>query len=145
MLGVALGCGLLALLEGGSDWGAGHGLDATTDGGIDHAAGNQPVREVCRLLGRAALGVDGGGGDLERVTVLEPCGARDVEGLFAYLRNATADDLADLAGVDPAALDEPLLDVGQQIGRVDTGKFAIAPPNGERTASTITISDMEST
>src|SRR5262249_331770 len=69
------------------------------DAGADEAGG-----ERRRLLTRAALGVDRGGGDFHRETLREPGGGADVERLLADLRHAAGDDLADGGGGEsPAA------------------------------------------
>ena len=60
----------------------------------------------------------------------EPGGAADVEGLLADLAHAAGDDLADVGGVDPGALDHGLLDGGQEVGGVDGGQAAVALPDG---------------
>ena len=73
-----------------------HGLDAASDGDIHGAGGDGIGGEVIGLLGRAALAVDGGGGDLVGQTLVEPGRASDVEGLLPGLGDTTSEDLLDL-------------------------------------------------
>ena len=83
-----------------------HDLDAAGDGDVDDARADQAGGQVGGLLGRAALGVDGGGGGSSGQAGGEPRGAGDVEGLLADLADAAADDLADLGGVDARSVDQ---------------------------------------
>ena len=57
-----------------------------------------------RLLARATLAVDGGGGGGDREACGEPCVASDVQRLFADLTHATEDDVLNLAWIDARAL-----------------------------------------
>jgi hypothetical protein len=56
--------------------------------------------------------------------------AGDVEGLHADLADAAADDLADLGGVDAAALDQAVEHGAQEVSRVDGGQPPVAAPDG---------------
>ena len=105
---------------------AAHRLDAARDTDVDRAGRDQPGDEVVGLLAAAALAVDGGRTDLFWQTGGEPGRAGDVVGLLAELRDATADDLLDLAGVDAGLLDERLLNGAQQLGRMQARQPSIA-------------------
>ena len=83
-----------------------HVLDSGADDDVVDAGGDQGGAVVGGLLGRAALGVDGRGGRLDREALLQPRVAADVEGLLAVLLDAPGDDGLHLAGVDAAALDD---------------------------------------
>ncbi len=48
----------------------------------------------------------------------------DVEALLADLADASADDLADLGGIDPRALHDRRLHDAQQLGGMDSGEAA---------------------
>ncbi len=102
-----------------------HGLDTTGDGGLDGAGGDQVGNQVVGLLGRAALAVDGGGGDLEGQAG-QPGGAGHVGGLLARLGDAAADDLAHVAGVDAGALDELDLGGGWRLGGMEDRQPPVA-------------------
>ena len=86
----------------------------------------RPGDQVIGLLRRAALAVDRGRRHLERETGGEPGVARHVRALLAGLGHAAADDLLDLAGVDPRPLHDRDLRRGQQLGRVQAGERAAA-------------------
>ena len=105
-----------------------HHLDAARHGDVDHAGRDQGGRDVRRLLRRAALGVDGRRRRFEREAGLQPRGAGDVGGLHADLPDATADDLADLGGIDAGPIDQPALHLGEQVGRVHRRQPPVAPP-----------------
>ncbi len=91
-----------------------HVLDAAADGDVVDAGGDQGRGEVDALLGGAALTVDRGRGDLDRQPGLEPGVATDVHSLLAELLDAAADDVADLVGIDPGAIEERAVDRRQQ-------------------------------
>ena len=75
--------------------------------------------EVDRLLGRAALAIDRGGGGLHREPGLEPGVAGDVDALLPELLDAAGDDVLDLGGVDPGALDQLGVSLGEEARGVD--------------------------
>ncbi len=81
-------------------------LDTAADDDVVDARGDQRCGEVDRLLGRAALAVDGGRGGLDRQAGLEPGVAADVDRLLAELLDAAGDDVLDLGGVDAGAVDQ---------------------------------------
>ena len=68
----------------------------------------------------AALAVHGHGAHVLGQPGDEPPDAGDVVGLLAVLRDAAADDLLDLAGVDAGLLHERLLRGAQQLGGVQS-------------------------
>ena len=78
------------------------------------------------LLRRAALAVDGGGGDLVGKALAEPGRASDVERLLTRLRDASPEDLLDLRGVDPGPLDQLDLGGAEQLGGVHTRQRPVA-------------------
>ena len=84
----------------------GHDLDAGGDDDVVGAGHHALGGEVGRLLRRAALAVDGGGGHR-----LGPAGgehgvAADVEALVADLHDAAHDHVLDQGGVEVVALGE---------------------------------------
>ena len=104
-----------------------HRLDAAGNADVDRARCDQAGDQVIGLLRRTALAVDGGRAGLPRQSGGEPCGAGDVVGLFAELRDAAADDLLDQQWVDPGAFDKSLLRRAENLGGVQTGQPAPAP------------------
>ena len=110
-----------------------HVLDPAADHDVVHAGGDQRRAEVDRLLGRAALAVDRGGRRLHRQAGLQPGVAADVEHLLAVLLHAAADDILDLAGVDPRPLDHLGVGRSEQLVRVRVPVVALlgmAAPDG---------------
>src|SRR6201999_363869 len=93
-----------------------HVLYAAADRDVADAGGDQRRRKVDRLLGRAALAVDGGRRDLLRQAGLEPGVAADVERLLAPLLDAAGDHVADLERVDSRAVDQLLVGLGEEVG-----------------------------
>jgi len=83
-----------------------HVLDATADDGVVHARGDERRAEVHGLLGRAALAVDRGRRRLDGQPGLQPGVATHVEHLLAVLLDAPADDVLDLARIDPRPRDD---------------------------------------
>jgi hypothetical protein len=126
----------------GEHRGAAHDLDPARDGDVVGAGDDALGGEVGRLLARAALPVDRGGRD----RLGEPGGehrvAGDVEGLLAGLRHAAADDVVDLARVDPGPLDQRRrVSASRSTGcQPDSAPPGLPLPTGVRTASTITAS-----
>lgn len=114
-----------------------HGLDTAADTDVDDSGGDHIGDHVGSLL-RAALTVHGGGGGLVRESDGEPGVARRVHGLFAGMRDRTADDLFDAVGMDAGAAQEFTVGLAQQIGGVQIGERASALADGVRTASTMT-------
>ena len=108
-----------------------HGLDAARHGDVDHAAGDEGGGQAGGLLRRAALGVDGGGGDAQGQAGGEPGGAADVERLLADLAHAAGDDLLDRpTGSIPARSIDGALHGGEGLGGVEGGQAALALPDG---------------
>ena len=109
---------------------AAHRLDAAGDADVDGArrdqAGDQPVG----LLAAAALAVDRHRADVLRQPGDQPAHPGDVVGLLAELRDAAADDLLDVAGVDAGLLDERLLRGAQQLGGVQAGQPSVPLADG---------------
>ena len=101
-----------------------HVLDARADHRVVDAGRDQRGGEVDRLLGRAALAVDGGAGGLDRQARLQPGVAGDVEALLAELLDAAGDHVLDLQRVDAGALDHLRVALGQQ--RVGVGVLVVA-------------------
>ena len=97
---------------------------------------DQPPHEVVRLLGRAALTVDGRARGLVGQARCQPRVARDVEGLLANLGYTAADHLADLPGRNATAFKCSCLNGTQQVGGNETCQAFTA----KRTTSTGPIS-----
>ena len=88
--------------------------------------GDQPVG----LLPAAALAVHRHRADVLGQAGDQPAHPGDVVGLLAELRDAAADDLLDVAGVDAGLLDERLLRGAQQLGGVQAGQPSVALADG---------------
>ena len=93
--------------------------------GLDPGGG-----EVHRLLGRAALPVDGGGRHALGQAGGHPRVAGDVGALLPHLGDAPADDVVDWSRVDPGALDQRAQGEAQQVGRVPVGQGPSPLPHG---------------
>ena len=91
-------------------------LDAGADDDVVDAGGDQRRGEVDRLLGGAALAVDRRRRGLDRQAGLEPGVAADVEPLLAELLGAAGDHVAGLGRVDPGALEQLAVGLGQEVG-----------------------------
>ena len=78
------------------------------------------------LLGAAALAVDRGRADVLGQARGQPADAGDVVGLLAVLRDAAADDLLDIAGINPGLVHHGLLHRAQQFGGVQAGQPSVA-------------------
>jgi hypothetical protein len=104
-----------------------HHLDAAADPDVDLAGADERRDEVVGLLAGAALRVDGGAARVPAVPAREPGVAHHVPGLLAGLRDAAADHLLDVGGVDAGALDQRLLRPGQEL----RGMQAREPPAPE--------------
>jgi hypothetical protein len=120
---------LLAAGHRGRDRDRAHVLHAAGDDQVLGAAHHPLGGEVDRLLGGAALAVDGGAGDALGQPGGEPGGAGDVAGLRADRVDAAEDDVVDPLRIDPGALDQRLDRVGAEVGGVDPGEPAAAPPD----------------
>ena len=121
----------LGLAHAGADRHAAHRLDAARR--RRRRRRPRATSDAARLVAccdEPHWAVDGGGGDRERQPGGEPGGAGDVERLLADLADAAADDLADLGRVDARALDDRLVDRAEEVGGVDGGEAAVAPPDG---------------
>ena len=94
-------------------------LDAAADDGVGDAGGDERGTEVDGLLGGAALTVDRRRGGLDREPGLEPRVAGDVDALLAELLHAAGDRVLDDRGVDPRAVDDVGISLGQQVAGVD--------------------------
>ena len=113
-------------------------IDDVVDAGGDERRG-----EVHRLLGGAALAVDGGGGRLDRQPGLEPGVAADVDALLAELLHAAGDDVLDLGGVDPGAVDQLGVGLREQRGGVDVLVVALLlVPAADRGADRLDDDDL---
>ena len=84
----------------------GHDLDAGGDDDVVGAGDDALGGEVGRLLRRAALAVDGGGGHRLGEAGGEHGVAADVEALVADLHDAAHDHVVDERGIEVVALDE---------------------------------------
>jgi hypothetical protein len=109
---------------------AAHRLDAARDADVDGTRRDEAGDQAVRLLAAAALAVDRHRADVLRQPRNQPAHPGDVVGLLAELRDAAADDLLDVAGIDAGLLDERLLRGAQQLGGVQTGEPAIALADG---------------
>ena len=87
-------------------------------------------REVDGLLGRAALAVDGGAGDVLGAAGHQPAGAGDVAGLAADGVDVAEHHVLDRAGVDAGAVEQGPDRVGPQVGRVDLAQAAAPLAHG---------------
>ena len=103
-----------------------HRLDAAGDPDVDGPGGDQTGDQVVGLLGAAALAVDGGRAGLLGQPGGQPGHPGDVVGLLAELGDAPADDLFDLAGIDPGLVHEGLLHRPEQLGGVQSGEPPVA-------------------
>ncbi len=109
---------------------AAHRLDAAGDADVDGAGRDQAGDQVVGLLAAAALAVDGRRADVLGQAGGQPGDPGDVVGLLAGLRDAAADDLLDVAGVDAGLLDQRLLRRAQQLGRVQAGQPSVSLADG---------------
>ena len=125
--GKSSGLDLTRAVEGvGTQADPAHRLDPTGDAGVDGIGADQVGHEVVGLLGRAALAVDRGGGDLVGQALAQPGRAGHVGSLLPGLGHASADDLLDVARIDPGPLDQLDLGVAEQLGGVESGQPAVA-------------------
>jgi hypothetical protein len=106
---------LLHDLGGVGEGDVAHVLDPPSDRHVVDAGGDQSGAEVDRLLGGAALAVDGGRRGLDREARLEPGVATDVDALLAELLRAAGDHVTYLGGLDPGPLDQLRVALGQQV------------------------------
>ncbi len=72
------------------------------------------------LLATAALAVDRGRADVLGQSGCQPRHPGDVVGLFAELRDAAADELFDISGLNTGLLDQCLLHRPEQFGGVQS-------------------------
>ena len=106
-----------------------HVLHAAGDDQILGSAHHALGREMHRLLGRAALAVDGHAGDVFGQARRQPAGTGDVAGLRTDGVAAAEDHVLDGAGIDPDARHQGRQDVGAQIGRMDVSQSALLAPD----------------
>src|SRR5690606_26603652 len=114
----------LAVADRGAHRHLAHDLDAGGDDDVVGTGHDGLGGEVRRLLRRAALAVDGGGGD-----VLGPAGgqhgvAADVQRLGPGLHDAAHDDVLDEHGIEVVALHQGVEDLGGEVGRVPAGEVS---------------------
>ena len=83
-----------------------------------------------RLLRAAALPVNGGAGNAHRHAGSQPTGAGDVARQGADGVDATENHIVIFSRGDFIALDNALDHMGAEIGAMDLGERAIAPPGG---------------
>ena len=83
-----------------------HGLDSARHHDVFDTRGDQCMGLIDRLLRRAALGIDRGGGDFFGATMAQPRGAGDVHCLSADLVDAAAYDLTNVRGLDASSVDD---------------------------------------
>ena len=114
----------------GAETDAAHRLDAARDADVDGARGDQAGDQIVGLLAAAALAVDRRRADVLRQAGDQPADAGDVVGLLAELRDAAADDLLDVTGVDAGLLDERLLHGAEQLGGVQAGQPSVPLADG---------------
>ena len=101
-------------------------LDTGGDDDVVRAGHDALGGEVQRLLRRAALAVDRGGGNRLGEAGREHGVAPDVDRLLADLHDATHDDVVDEGRVEVVALDERLQRLGGQVHGVPAAKLAVA-------------------
>src|SRR3954454_1209517 len=107
------------------------------------AGGDERRAEVHGLLSRAALAVDRRRGRLDGQALLEPCVARDVEGLLAELRDTAGDDVFDLGWIDPGAAEDLGVGPAEQLRRVGVLVVALLPvPTPDRRANRLDDDDL---
>ncbi len=90
----------------------------------------RPGDQTVGLLAAAALAVDRHRADVLGQAGDQPAHPGDVVGLLAELRDAAADDLLDVAGVDAGLLDERLLRGAQQLGGMQAGQPSVPLADG---------------
>ena len=107
-----------------------HRLDAARDADVDGACRDQAGDQMVGLLPAAALAVHGRGADVLGQSRDQPADPGDVVGLRGELRDAAADDLLDLAGVDARLLHESLLRRAEQLGGMQAGQPSVPLADG---------------
>ncbi|MNM71588.1 hypothetical protein D3C81_832570 [compost metagenome] len=108
----------------------GHGLHAPGDHHVLGAAHHRLRSKVHGLLGRTALAVDGGTGDLLGEPGSQPAGAGDVAGQRADGVDATENHVVVVVFGDAVTLDQRTQHMGAQVGGVNLAQAALAPPGG---------------
>ena len=109
---------------------AAHALDAGGDDHVHLARHDGRGGEVDRLLRRAALAVDGGGGHAFRQLGGQHRAAGDVVGLLAGLTDAAHDDVLDQGGIGARAGDEPVQHFAGEVGRMPARHAAALAASG---------------
>ena len=118
-----------SVVGGRADRHPAHRLDPAGDHHLHRARHHRLGAEVDRLLGRAALPVDGGAGDGVGKARGEGGVAPDVHGLLADGHRAPVDDVFDQRGVEVVALDECAQRLGGQVDRVPAGEPPVPLPD----------------
>ena len=103
-----------------------HHFDAGGDDDVVGAGHDALGGEVQRLLGRAALAVDGRGRHRLGPAGREHRAASDVEGLLADLGDAAHDDVVDQRGVEVVATGDRLQGLGGEVDGVPVLEFSVA-------------------
>ena len=118
-----------SVVGGRADRHPAHRLDPAGDHHLHRARHHRLGAEVDRLLGRAALPVDGGAGDGVGKARGEGGVAPDVHGLLSDGHRAPVDDVFDQRGVEVVALDECAQRLGGEVDRVPTGEPPVPLPD----------------
>jgi hypothetical protein len=110
-----------------------HRFNAGGDHDVHRAGHHGLGRKMQRLLRRAALAVDRGGGNAFRELRSHHGVARDVVGLLAGLHHAAHDHVLDLGGIDLGAVDQRIQHGSGKIGRMPACETsALAAARGTR-------------
>ena len=116
-------------IRGSADRHQAHHLDAARDHEVVDTGHHGCSCKLGCLLGRATLPVDRDTRDALRKPSREPRRARHVDRLRSDLVDAAEDDVVDVRGVDPGPLDERGQHMSAEVGRMNLGKAATAPPH----------------
>ena len=107
-----------------------HVLHATGNHEVARAAHHRLGRKVHRLLGAAALAIDGRSRHLVGQAGCQPTGARNVTGLWTDSVNATENHVFDGGGINVVTIHQRAQAVRAQVGRVHLAQAATAPSDG---------------
>jgi hypothetical protein len=116
--------------EGQAHRHARHRFHTSRDHHVLRAAHHRLRRELHRLLGGAALPVDGDGGHALRKPGGKDGIAADLEGLLSGLPDAAHDHVLDHGRIDPGALNERVQHFGRHVGRMPILQRTTAPATG---------------